>query len=379
MKPYSKDGQVELGVDAEYMRERDASVWDTLSTIAGRYVRDDARTHTYISGNHNVNGYVTLQHHFGPLTAKAGARLYREWKRLEFSDLAVPTAQYDIDTAFWSLVPSLHLSYSTQSGHSLTLSYTRRFTSPEAESLTSFVDYKEDDYSTGNPLLRPSFSHNLEGGWTFYKQWGSLGLSGYLRANTDEVQNITDVAYSPFFGRMVSYIQPRNIGNSHTYGGQLNATWRPKPFVNIRFNANVFSYGYTVEYRPGEVQDTSMLALTSRLNVWAKVGKTLQLFANVNYSSRSLSLMTVSKPSLTVDLGCSADFFDRRLSLFFNVSDILHTARFGSQSLNPYYGSNMEYTYNTTSASIGLTWHIGKMELEGMARSGASTGNAPSM
>ena len=69
-------------------------------------------------------------------------------------------------------------------------------------------------------------------------------------------------------------------------------------------------------------------------------------------------------PYFTLDCGVSTDLFDRRLSLFLNVADVFGTVRTGGSSLNPYNPSVSESTTESRYVSFGLTWRIGRTEME---------------
>lgn len=371
-KPFGKNTTMEAGTSLVLGRNPEECLWDTLDFATGQYLRDADRSYTERTRDNELNAYLTLQQKIGRLTLKGGARVYRKWKQAYFTDLPVETTQYDVDKAFWDWIPSLHASYNTEGGHNFTLSYTRRFSSPGSKLWSTYMWLGEENYELGNPDLRCSHTHNLEAAWAMYKQWGSLGLTGYFRANTDEISILGDVAYHPYYGRIVSFSQWQNIGDSRTLGLEANLTWRPKPFMNIRLYANVWDYYYNMEFRPGEWDERHLPAFSGRLNVTGKLWKVLQIYANARYSTAALSLMSKSQPSFKLDFGASADLLKGRLSLFLNANDILATAQNGDVGLNPYYQTDYRYTYNSRSVSLGVTWRIGKMELQSRAREGVS-------
>lgn len=371
-KPFGKNTTMEAGTSLVLGRNPEEGLWDTLDFATGQYLRDANRSCTERTRDNELNAYLTLQQKVGRLTLKGGARVYRKWKQAYFTDLPAETTQYDVDKAFWDWIPSLHASYNTENGHNFTLSYTRRFSSPGSKLWSTYTWLGEENYELGNPDLRFSHTHNLEGGWTMYKNWGSVGLTGYLRANTDEISILSDVAYHPYYGRIVSFSQWQNIGDSRTLGLEANVTWRPRPFMNIRFYANVWDYYYNMEFRPGEWDERHLPTFSGRLNVTGKLWKVLQIYANARYSTAALSLMSKSQPSFQLDLGTSADLLEGRLSLFLNWQDILATAKSGNVGLNPYYQSNYSYTWGSRAVTFGITWRIGKMELQSRAREGVS-------
>ena len=142
--------------------------------------------------------------------------------------------------------------------------------------------------------------------------------------------------------------------------------------MNIRFYANLFDDFYRVQYRPGMWQESEMLCYSLRLNFWTKILEHtsarwfdgLQLFANVVYRSRTQTPLAEVDPYFAFDCGLSTDLLDRRLSLFLNVNDVFGTVRTSGSSINPYNPSVSESTTESRYVSFGLTWRLGRTEME---------------
>ena len=280
------------------------------------------------------------------------------------------------DTTFPGLVPSIHRSYQTQNFESYSVSYTRRFAANDnLLEHTDFRIYDEYSYRTGNPNLLMCYTHNLEAAYNKYIMgFGNIGLNAYFRANTNEEGTtvLTDNT-DPYFPYMVNYSMPVNIGSSHTEGIEANIMYRPSGFFNIRFNASVFNYAYNYDgYKDNK------WSWSARLNLWTKVGGWLELFANAHYTSPRLGLYSLTNANKGVDFGASADFFDRQLSVNLTVNDIFGMAEYGSITTAPAYQTTGSNRFDSRFVSVGLTWRIGKMELESKARQGA-TDNVPQM
>ena len=79
---------------------------------------------------------------------------------------------------------------------------------------------------------------------------------------------------------------------------------------------------------------------------------------------RTQTLLAEVDPYFTIDCGMSTDLFNRRLSLFLNVNDLFNTVRTGGESVNPYHPSSSESTLTSRYISFGLTWRIGRTEME---------------
>ena len=361
--------QFELQAGAE-MEFGGGSMYQSLDTLnGGEYVQVPLRSYEGVEHGTGLNGYVTLQKRWGGFTAKLGLRGEQEWKHSTWNYLN-GTGTTEVDTTFFGLVPSLHLSYQTKTFTSYSLSYTRRHTTPGMTQLSTFRRFDDYSYETGNPNLFISYTHNVEAAFNKYIMgFGNIGLNAYVRANTDEIGTMAYAGYAPeYFGPvLVNYTMPENISSSHTEGLEANITYRPTGFFNVRLNASVFNYGYNYQ----DFSD-SKLSWSARLNVWAKLWGWLEVFANAHYSSPRLGLYSMSVANKGMDFGVSSDFFNRKLSVSLNARDIFGMAQWGNNTTAPNYQTTGSQRYDSRFVSLGVTWRMGKMELESKARQGAT-------
>ncbi|MBR3413325.1 MAG: outer membrane beta-barrel protein [Bacteroidales bacterium] len=365
--PLKNQFELQAGLEAGLSGGTLYQAIDTL--LANDYVQVPLRSYEGVEDGRHLNGYVTLQKRWGGFTAKLGLRGEQEWKHSTWNYLN-GTGATQVDTAFFGLVPSIHLSYQTKTFTSYSLSYTRRHTTPGMTQLSTFRRFDDYSYETGNPNLLISYTHNLEAAFNKYIMgFGNIGVNAYLRANTDEIGTMTYAGYAPeYFGPvLVNYTMPENIGSSHTEGLEANITYRPTGFLNVRLNASVFNYGYNYQ---GHAD--SKVSWSTRLNVWAKLWGWLEVFANAHYSSPRLGLYSMSVANKGVDFGVSSDFFNRQLSVNLNVRDIFGMAQWGNNTTAPSYQTTGSQRYDSRFVSLGLTWRMGKMELESKARQGAT-------
>ena len=353
--PYNKHGEVDFGLMANLAPERK----DVDATASG--LTDSLRSYAYTNGTYELSLYAGAEHHFGRLTLGASLSMDNAWYNLDYTD----ADSGDVHKHCLTFSPTVHASYSTESMHNFTFSYTHYVTPPTAAQLTRFTVYGYDSYSTGNPALKKGYADNLELGWErYFDHLGSIGLSAWFNSDRDKTGTLTDVAHCDRFGRIVAFSQTSNIGTARQGGIGLNTTLRPLDFMNIRFYANLFDDYYRVQYRPGMWQESEMLCYTLRLNFWTKVWDKLQIFANAVYRSRTQTPLAETDPYFTFDCGVSTDLFDRRLSLFLNVNDLFGTVRTGGSSINPYNPSVSESTTDSRYVSFGLTWRLGRTEME---------------
>ncbi len=355
--PYSRHGEVDFGIMASLNPEH-----KTVDATDNGII-DSLRSYAFSNGTYELSLYAGAEHHFGRFTIGASLSMDNAWYNLDYS--SNPMDSVDVHKHYLTFSPTVHVSYSTESMHNFTFSYTHYVTPPTATQLTSFTLYGYDTYSTGNPDLKKGYANNIELGWErYFDHIGSIGLSTWYNSDRDRTGALTDVAYCDRFGRIVVFTQTANIGTVRQGGIGLNTTLRPLDFMNIRFYANLFDDYYKVQYRPGKWQERDMLCYSLRLNFWTKLWDNLQLFANATYRSRTQTPLAEVDPYFSLDCGVSTDLFNRRLSLFLNVNDVFGTSRTGGASVNPYNPSVSESITESRYVSFGLTWRIGRTEME---------------
>lgn len=384
-RPYSEDGDMSYGLSIgsendsrDYRPYLLDTTYDDGTTILSDALFDTLRRYQFENHEQSVDGDVEWTHRFGNFTLQLGMGAKYEHTRFAYSE--TPQAFSD-DTAynFITYNPSIHMSYRTESMHNFKLNYTLRMRNPSSSNLTTYRSYTEDSYSTGNRDLTQSYTHNAEAGWSKFFNWGNISVEGYGRLSTGEIDNLTDVtdAADPFIGRIIRYTTPYNIGSSWRYGASFNATYRPSGFFNLRLYANLYDYGYSMNYDKlgAEPYSDSKWSYSIRLNGWAKIFNRYQIHASANYTSPRLGLMSVSSARYFVNMGVRSDFFNRKLSVFVNVQDIFNwgkTIGNASENTNPYYVSqSISRTLNSRYISAGITLRFGKMELEKSSQSGS--------
>ena len=374
-RPYSENGEISVGYTVGYDPETNHLVTDTVTNpeFIGPYnwENDVYRSYNAKFAKLNNEAFITLQHRFGGFTVKPGIRFVSELVSGEYPYIFPgDTTDYDFTKHFFSVRPSLHLSYRTKSMHNFRLSYTMRIAAPEAEQLSRFPMYHEDSYSTGNPDLERIYTHSVEAGWTkYWDKFGSVGLSAYYRGKTNEVNTIQLSEYHWLYDRVVQYSYPVNVGKSHSTGLEANVMYRPNGFFNLRFYANLYDSYIQTEYA-GKPYKSNIWSYSFRLNLWAKLWNKLEVTASGYYSSPTQSLFSERKGWYGINAGLRADFFDRKLSVYVNANDIFNWNSWGQSNNSPYVVSTSNYKYNSRSVSVGLTFRIGKMELEQRARQG---------
>lgn len=388
-RPYSKDGEMSYGLSYDrddshrdyrpYLLDSNYADY-TEGTVFADQLLDALRRYTFEEHNQDLSADAEWTHRWGGFTMELGLGATYTNDHFIYGE-SIAGNNDDTTYNFFTLNPSIHLSYRTKSMNNFKLNYSLRMRNPGEENLTTYVRYDEDSWSTGNRNLHASHTHNAEAGWTkFFKKFGYVGIEGYGRLSTGEIDNLTDVTdgIDPILGRIVNYTMPYNVGTSYRYGATANVTYRPSGFFNLRLYANLYDYGYTMQYdKMGSTYSDHKMSWSIRMNAWAKVWNKYQVYASANYSSPTIGLMSERSARYFVNMGVRADFFKRKMSAFINVQDIFnwgYKIGSGNSNTNPYFlSNNTSRQTNSRYISAGLTFRFGKMELEKNSSGGAAS------
>jgi len=380
-RPYSQDGELSYGLRVDH--QQDNNTFDRYNDTVGVMI-DTLRTYQFKGAESSVNADVNWTHRWGGFTLSTGLGV--ETERTGYAYFSEMPFADDSTYTHLHFRPSIHLTYRTESMHNWKLNYSMRMSHPRGEQVSTFRRYGENSYSVGNPLgLKDGFTHNVEAGWQkFFERFGNIGWEAYGRWSTNEISSLTDAEYDNYLERIVSYSMPYNMGTSWRYGTSLNMTYRPSGFFNVRLFANLYNYGYRMEYDrvdefgniEHQLNENAKWSWSVRVNTWAKLFDRLQVTASANYNSPTISLMSERKARYFLNMGLRSDFFNRRLSVFVNVQDIFNWGAkigSGSSNTNPYYLSDStRKMLNSRYISAGFTLRFGKLELEQRAKEGES-------
>jgi hypothetical protein len=368
--PYIENGLIEIGMNGNYWRETNVIRTDTLSHLFPEtYILDSMRYQNFVSDETDLDAYVTIEHKFGNFKIKGGLR--SENRILMYNVINQP--EHHDKKIYPGLYPSLHLSYSTKTNHNFNLSYTRRVNYPWANHINTFIVYDEDSYSVGNKNLKSTHTNSLEGGWTkYFTKFGSVGVKAYFKNSKNERNGFTDVIYSDFFGRSVTFFTFINSGKTHQYGADVNVMYKLKAFMNITLNTGIYQYHNETVFSENEKVITDNLRFNVQLNFWAKLWKFLEVNASGYYRSKTKTVYSESAPTYSINCGLRSDFWDKKISVFINVQDIFNWNRQKSSNTNPYYIAYNSTKYNSRFISAGITFRFGKIELEHQAKTGGN-------
>lgn len=369
-RPLTLDDELTLGLSLVPSQASDYSSPSFFSSTTMTYDSLDLlRRFDKTNRTMQTSASASWRHKWKTVTMTLGLRGY--WNRCHYSlDALFPD---DTSFAYFYLKPSLRLTYRTKSMHYFRFSYSLATSMPSAENLSTARRYDEDSYKVGNPLLKAGHTHNIDLSWNrYFASHGSVGIESYARLSSNDIDYCKEAVseIDPYLGRLISYSTPYNVGNSYKAGVEGNVTYRPVAWLNFRLYANLYRSGYEVDHPKAGHYTSTMTSYSFRLNCWANIAGRVRLNLSGNYSSPTQALFVERQSGYTIDMGLSADFWQKRLSVVLNVSDLFNWNRSQSWNTNPYL---LDYSTSHTDSrfvTLSLTLRFGKMELQSLAREG---------
>ena len=290
------------------------------------------------------------------------------------------TGLFPDDTLFRFLTfePSLSLTHRTRGMHYWRFRLSHNVNTPTGGDLTTSRIYSDDSYSTGNRNLHSSYTEKATVSWNkYFQKIGNMGVEAYANYTSGGIESVT--ASTPYadeyLGRVITYTMPMNIVSSYKAGADANITYRPAAWASVSLNASLYRSGYAVEDERRTsagiyTQEQTSWNIYARL--WTKVAKLVNIDANISYGRPTLGLYTQEQRAVSIGLGASATLLEGRLSLRASISDLLNNNMTSSTVAAPTFAANSSSHTSSRYLTFGLTWRIGKLNLEYQARGGAA-------
>lgn len=136
-----------------------------------------------------------------------------------------------------NILPFANFRYKFSQGSNLTVYYNTRAKQPELQQMQPVQDNSDPNFiRSGNPDLKPEFSHNLSANYYFYK--GLSGIHFYSGMNSAFVTNeINEKSVFDSIGR--AFITPVNVNGNYNFGIWFGGAFPLfKKFMNLNYNFN---------------------------------------------------------------------------------------------------------------------------------------------
>ena len=255
--------------------------------------------------------------------------------------------------------PTIYLVYNYNDDNSFSINYSKRINRPSFHSLNPFRWYDNPySYAEGNPFLQPSYSHNVEFGFTHNqnlenKFYYSKTENGYSQLTTlDENTNIQATKYANFFNTEI-------FGISESYTFDKIKWWESVNSLDLSYNKSTSKVSITNQNREGF---NSYFSTNNTFNLNSK--KTIILNLNFWLSPSGVDGLDKISASNQFDLAMKFFFLDKNLQLGIVANDIFSSNRFTYTSFSNNIKQEYRNYYDVRSFRISLFYKFGSTKIK---------------
>lgn len=361
---FSENSKLEAGYKGTMSREK-----SPVETFSGTTVDDelpDEELYNKFYYDRDIQAlYATYSGRLDKFGFQAGLRgeySHIETRSLEFGQSKGEVSPYKND--YFSLFPSVFLTYTLPAGNEIQVNYTRRISRPWGRQLNSFVNVTDStNISYGNPYLDPEFSNAYE--LNYIKNWEShtLSISAYYRSTNDVIQRIS------YLDGNIMKSTYENVAKSQSAGTELVLKNNFARILDLTTTVNLYynkldGFSYLPEGAQAPVigkanedfsWDAKMIA-----NVALPASFSLQVTGS--YNSKRIIAQGYRKANYSVDAGVRKAFWDRKLSLSVNARDIFNTRKWKTETSGTGFTQYAENWRTGRTVGFTLTYSFGNMK-----------------
>ncbi len=272
---------------------------------------------------------------------------------------------------FFSLFPSVFLSYSLPYDNEIQINYTRRLRRPFGGQLNSFHDISDPtSVSYGNPELEPQYSNAFE--LNYIKSFTShvLSLSAYLRTSSNCINRISYMDNDVLYSTWANVSDERNLGVEIVSKNQLFRQRLELTTTLNLYDNHISPWDYVFvadghEY-PISGKGNNSFAWDIRCTANVRLPWSLSLQATGKYESKRLTAQGSRQGGWNVDAGLRRIFGNWSVSL--NCRDIFDSRRFKSTTEGPGYIQHSERWRGGRTLRLTVKYSFGNMRAKQQKR-----------
>ncbi|KQT35729.1 TonB-dependent receptor [Chryseobacterium sp. Leaf405] len=328
-------GMIETGV--KFNQFRNSADLKYLNLENNQYIIDEEKGSQFEYQEENYAVYGSFAKNFGEhWETKAGIR---------YENTSVKSTVNNFNYGQW--FPSAFVSYKNEK-NVFSFSYSRRINRPSMSNLNPFRWYENPySYSTGNPLLTPSYINNLELGYTFNNKFSASIYYLKLKNAFGQIANLTEKSQ---IGGYLNYYNNDSYGINASYTDTFFKFWEATVTLNATIQTSEV-FGIEAVAQKGNSFNYS-INNTFMLNK----KRTISLFLNYDQSLPNDNVNTHIHNFSNLNSGFKFSLMEKQLQINATVTNIF-AQRFrgdmffkdNSQYFNNYWdGRSLRLSVNYT-------------------------------
>lgn len=361
---FSENSKIEAGYKGTFSRQK-SPVETTAGETASNAIPDEQLYNKFFYDQDIQAAYATYTGTIGDFGYQAGLRgeySHTSTRSLGFGEEKSEVPEYKKD--YFSLFPSVFLSYKLPANNELQINYTRRISRPWGRQLNPFMNISDStNISFGNPYLDPQYSNSAE--LNYIKNWEAhtLSISAYYRNTNDVIQRISYLEDNIMKSTYENVAKTQSAGTELVLKNHLLRILDLTSTVNLYYNKlDGFSYLPEGAAKPVTGKSDENFSWSAKIIANLALPQAYSLQVTGNYNSRRLIAQGHEKANYTLDAGIRKSFLNRKLSLNISGRDLLNSRKRKTETSGTGF---TQYAFNWRSGTtIGftLTYNFGNMK-----------------
>ncbi|MFS4466713.1 TonB-dependent receptor domain-containing protein [Maribacter sp. 2210JD10-5] len=246
----------------------------------------------------------------GKVTYQVGLR----YENLVSNSINLSNSQ-TTDLKFSNLFPSLHISYTINEMNTLSLGYSRRVTRPNFRNINPFQARNQYFEWVANPGLRPEFSNNIEANYQYSGNKLSASAALFYRYRTDVIERLQDIDAEGVLRNVFD-----NIGEKHSYGVEVNMSYKLTNFWNSQLSANYYhtTINQDIFLSWDELYSSNLIFKNT-----FKINKALSADISYRQNFKTQNAFDFIEPRNRIDVAIRLKLLENRLAMNLRIVDLL--------------------------------------------------------
>ena len=367
--PYGKDQQFELGFRYDARDQKTDYLLREQATVNGPFEINLDLSNRFDFTQNIFAVYTQYGAKFGKFSALAGLRL--EHTGLEGAAVGVNNQgniqglNLDFDKEFLGLFPTLNLVYELNENNNISLGYNRRINRPRSWFINPFPSRSsETNIFQGNPDLNPAYASAIDLGFMIKNKQITLTTSVYGQYETESFERIQEeTGEVTDNGIPVIRTIPINLSTNQRIGFELGILYNPAKWLRFNSSFNFFQFETQGIYNDIDFGAKNVSWFT-RSGVKINLPGEINTQTNLFYRGPNQNAQTKSEGIASLDFALSKDLFDEKLSLSFNVNDLLNSRKRRSFTLADTFESDSVFQWRVRTWTLGILYRFNQKKSE---------------
>ncbi|MDR2236468.1 MAG: TonB-dependent receptor family protein [Chryseobacterium sp.] len=322
----------------------------------GNYITDPVKSNIFEYNEKNYAAYFSFEKEFSEKwSAKAGLRY--EYSVINGNSV---TSGQQTENSYGKFFPTAYITYKSNDNNTFSLNYSKRINRPGFRAINPYRWYiNVNSYFTGNPLLKPSVSHNFELSY-IYK--GKLSATAYYQRAVNEFDQLANLQGENRISTFANFYNQNSLGVSLNYSDTFFKCWEANYSADLSYmNTEVFATdaasrkGYSYNFN---VQN----------NVSLNKDKTIQLFFNYWFRLPSSSGHIYMDFAGNFTSGLKVSLMERSLQMNLFVSDIFKQSWSRGEIYYTTGTHHYKNYYDSRRVVLSATYSFGNKKVKGADR-----------